>query len=292
MIKSMTAFARVEASSDQGEIVWEIKSVNHRYLEPSFRLPEEFRQLEPELRSRLASLVKRGKLDISLRYRVMQGSAATVQLNQEMVKNLRAVEQEVLKIVHEGQSLSVADILRWPGVVEESGLDFEPLKSLALGSFDQLVRQMVDMRQREGAALQDMLASRCQQISELVKAVQERRPQVMQAIRDKCTTQLQERLEQWSQTADAGRLEQELALLAQRIDVDEELDRLLTHVAEVETVLERDEAVGRRLDFLMQELNREANTLSSKSQDSETTRHAVELKVLIEQMREQVQNIE
>jgi uncharacterized protein (TIGR00255 family) len=292
MIKSMTAFARVESSAQQGEVVWEIKSVNHRYLEPGFKLPEEFRQLEPDLRGRLASKVKRGKIDLGLRYRLDHSTPAEIALNADLVRKLRGVEQEVLKIVHEGHSLSVSDILRWPGVVEESTPDLGPLRDLALQGFDQALEQLVDSRQREGQSLHEMIASRCQRIREIIDEVQQRRPVVLESIRNKWRAQLDERVEQWSQTVDEGRLEQELVLMIQKLDVEEELDRLQAHVSEVETVLARDEAVGRRLDFLMQELNREANTLSSKSQDSETTRQAVDLKVLIEQMREQVQNIE
>lgn len=292
MLKSMTAFSRVQQSSDAGDIVWEIKSVNHRYLEPSFKLPDEFRQLEPEIRQQLGQYLKRGKLDINLRYKLNRNAPSAIQLNEDLVKNLRSVEQQVLKIVHEGHSLSVSDILRWPGVVEESDLDFKPLQELAMSTLQQTLQQLVDNREREGQALFEMIDSRCQQVREIVQQVQQRRPQVVEAIRQKWVTQLQDKLGQWSESADQGRLEQELTLLVQKIDVEEELDRLLTHVSEVQQVLQRDEAIGRRLDFLMQELNREANTLSSKSQDSETTRLAVDLKVLIEQMREQVQNIE
>jgi uncharacterized protein (TIGR00255 family) len=217
---------------------------------------------------------------------------SSIKLNDQLVRNLRKVEREVLAIVHEGHSLSVADILRWPGVVDEMDKDFTPLQTLAIQSLDDALKQLVENREREGAALREMIVTRCQQVSEIVAKVQQRRPEMLQAMHQKWSAQLTEKLAAWSDTADTGRLEQELAILAQKIDVEEELDRLLAHVNEVEQVLDRDEAVGRRLDFLMQELNREANTLSSKSQDAESTRLAVDLKVLIEQMREQVQNIE
>ncbi len=292
MIKSMTAFSRVQQSNDSGEIVWELKSVNHRYLEPGFKLPDDFKQIEPAIRQQLGQSLKRGKLEISLRYRLTSQDISNINLNEELVKQLRQVEQDVLKIVHEGHSLSVADILRWPGVVDESSRDFSPLHELAVSSFAEALQQLVANREREGQALHEMIASRCQQISDIVRQVQQRRPQMLEAMRQKWTNQLNDKLAQWSETADEGRLEQELVILAQKIDVEEELDRLLAHIDEVESVLQRDEAVGRRLDFLMQELNREANTLSSKSQDSETTRLAVDIKVLIEQIREQVQNIE
>ncbi len=292
MLKSMTAFSRVQLSCDSGDIVWEIKSVNHRYLEPGFKLPEEFKMLEPEVRQLLGKYIQRGKLDIGLRYKLNRSAPSSIHLNEDMVKNLRQVEQEVLKIVHEGHSLSVSDILRWPGVVEESELDFKPLQELALSGVQQALEQLTENREREGKALQEMISSRCSQISDIVEQVKQRRPEVNESIRAKWVSNLEDRLAQWSESADGGRLEQELAMLAQKIDVDEELDRLQTHIKEVEKVLQRKEAVGRRLDFLMQELNREANTLSSKSQDAETTKLAVDLKVLIEQMREQVQNIE
>ena len=292
MLKSMTAFAREQRGNPQGEVVWEIRSVNHRYLEPVFRLPEEFRQLEPELRKRIGAAIRRGKLDIGLRYKLDPRLQSRIPLNQEVVRGLRDVEREILNIVHDGESLSVADILRWPGAVDETAMDFAPLRELALEAFDAALQQLLQNREREGAALEDMIAGRLAQLREIVHEVQQRRPQVLQAMREKWSAQLEDKLRQWSASADSSRLEQELVLLAQKLDVEEELDRLLAHADEVAQVLDRDEAVGRRLDFLMQELNREANTLSSKSQDAETTRLAVELKVLIEQMREQVQNIE
>ncbi len=292
MIKSMTAFARVQQGNDMGEIVWEIKSVNHRYLEPGFKLPDDFRLLEPDIRKQLSAHLNRGKIDISLRYKLNKTAPLSIQLNAELVKNLREVEQQVLKIVHEGHSLSVSDILRWPGVVEESEQDFKPLHVLALECLGTALRQLVDNREREGNALKALITTRCTQATEIVQQVQQRRAHMIDAMRQKWSDQLQEKLAQWSESADAGRLEQELVILAQKLDVEEELDRLLAHIKEVEQVLEWEEPVGRRLDFLMQELNREANTLSSKSQDTETTRLAVDLKVLIEQMREQVQNIE
>jgi len=292
MLKSMTAFAREQQSNDSGEIVWEIKSVNHRYLEPGFKLPEDFRQLEPAVRQQIGQYVKRGKLEFSLRYKLNRQAQTAIQLNEEMVKSLRQVEREVLNIVHEGDSLSVANILQWPGVVEEADKNFQPLQELALAALPQALQQLVDNRAREGAALLTMIATRCTQVRDIVEKVQQRRPEVLQAMRQKWTSQLEDKLADWAEKANPDRLEQELVMLAQKLDVEEELDRLIAHVNEVEQVLQRDEPVGRRLDFLMQELNREANTLSSKSQDAETTRCAVDLKVLIEQMREQVQNIE
>ncbi|MDH3759683.1 MAG: YicC family protein [Gammaproteobacteria bacterium] len=288
----MTAFARVQESNEAGSITWELRSVNHRYLEPGIKLPDDFRQLEPEVRKLLAKYLTRGKVDLGLRYKLEQTQQGGINLNQELVRNLREVEQQVLNIVHEGSKLSVADILGWPGVITDVERDFSALNKLAVSSLENALQQLQQGRETEGKALDEMIRSRCAKIAEIVTELRSHRPAMMTALREKWETNLDEKLKQWRETANENRLEQELVMLAQKLDVAEELDRLDTHVAEVLNVLDRDEAVGRRLDFLMQELNREANTLGSKSQDSLTTQHAVDLKVLIEQMREQVQNIE
>ncbi|MFT5218094.1 MAG: hypothetical protein ACI9LO_002767 [Planctomycetota bacterium] len=292
MIRSMTAFARVQQSCDAGSVTWELRSVNHRYLEPGFKLPEDFKQLETDIRKRISTGLTRGKIDIAMRYRLEQAQQSGIQLNQEIVRNLRKIEHEVLNIVHEGSKLSVSDILSWPGVIGEVEKDLSALHAIALSGFDAALIQLVETRETEGAALDEMIRSRCAQISVIVVELRKHRPTVLAALREKWEANLDEKLQQWRELANESRLEQELVMLAQKLDVDEELDRLDTHITEVLNVLDRDEAVGRRLDFLMQELNREANTLGSKSQDSDTTQLAVDLKVLIEQMREQVQNIE
>jgi len=288
----MTAFARVQESNDAGSITWELRSVNHRYLEPGLKLPDEFRQLEPEIRKLLGRYLTRGKVDLSLRYKVDQQQQGKIGLNEEMLHSLREVEQQVLNIVHEGSKLSVSDILGWPGVISESERDFTSLHQLATSCLDSALQQLQQSRETEGGALEEMIRSRCAQVSEIVAEVRRHRPELITALREKWELALDEKLQQWRDSANENRLEQELVMLAQKLDVEEELDRLDTHIAEVLNVLDRDEAVGRRLDFLMQELNREANTLGSKSQDGVTTQQAVDLKVLIEQMREQVQNIE
>jgi uncharacterized protein (TIGR00255 family) len=288
----MTAFARLQQGNDAGSITWELRSVNHRYLEPGIKLPDEFRQLEPEIRKLLGQYLTRGKVDLSLRYKLDSKQQGKIALNEDIVRNLREVEQQVLNIVHEGSKLSVSSILGWPGVITESERDLSALHQLALTCLEATLQQLQQSRDTEGAALEEMIRSRCQQVSEIVAEVRKHRPEVMSAMREKWAAALDEKLQQWRESANENRLEQELVMLAQKLDVEEELDRLDMHVAEVLNVLERDEAVGRRLDFLMQELNREANTLGSKSQDSLTTQQAVDLKVLIEQMREQVQNIE
>jgi len=292
VIRSMTAFARVQESNEAGSIIWEVRSVNHRYLEPNIKLPEDFRHLEPEIRKLLAKYLTCGKVDLGLRYQLEQQQQGGIKLNQDIVLNLREVEQQVLNIVHEGSKLSVADILGWPGVISDTEQDYTSLNKLALSSLKTALRQLQQGRETEGNALDELIRSRCAQISAIVADLRKHRPEMMTALREKWEANLDEKLKQWRETANENRLEQELVMLAQKLDVDEELDRLDTHVAEVGNVLERDEAVGRRLDFLMQELNREANTLGSKSQDSRTTQQAIDLKVLIEQMREQVQNIE
>ena len=292
MIRSMTAFARVEESNDAGSITWELRSVNHRYLEPGIKLPEEFRQLDPEIRKLIGRYLARGKVDFSLRYKIDQQQQGKIALNEDMLRSLREVEQQVLNIVHEGSKLSVADILGWPGVISENERDFSNLHKLAMSSLENALKQLQQSREDEGGALDEMIRSRCGQVSEIVAEVRKHRPQMVASLREKWESALDEKLQQWRESANENRLEQELVMLAQKLDVEEELDRLDTHIAEVLNVLDRDEAVGRRLDFLMQELNREANTLGSKSQDSVTTQLAVDLKVLIEQMREQVQNIE
>ena len=292
MLKSMTAFALTQETCDAGVLTWEIRSVNHRYLELGIKLPEDFKSLEPEIRKLMSKYLKRGKIDLGLRYKLNQTPDGEVQINEAIVRQLRQVEQNILNIVHEGSKLSVSDILSWPGVIAENEKDLSPLVSLALSSLENALAQLVETRETEGQALQQMISSRCTQISDIVKQLRTHRPEMMSALREKWENNLNEKLKQWSENADNSRLEQELVILAQKLDVDEELDRIDTHIAEVENVLKRKEAVGRRLDFLMQELNREANTLGSKSQDSQTTQWSVDLKVLIEQMREQVQNIE
>ena len=292
VIRSMTAFARVQESNEAGSITWELRSVNHRYLEPGIKLPEDFRQLEPEIRKLLAKYLTRGKVDLGLRYQLEQQQQGGINLNSDIVGNLREVEQQVLNIVHEGSKLSVADILSWPGVISDVERDFSALNKLALSSLKTALKQLQQGRETEGSALDELIRSRCTQISAIVAELRKHRPEMLTALREKWEANLDEKLKQWRETANENRLEQELVMLAQKLDVEEELDRLDTHVTEVINVLDRDEAVGRRLDFLMQELNREANTLGSKSQDSLTTQLAVDLKVLIEQMREQVQNVE
>jgi uncharacterized protein (TIGR00255 family) len=288
MTCSMTAFAREESREDQGALVWELRTVNHRYLEVFVRLPEELRALEPRVRERAAARLGRGKLDAALRFRPGGQAAAPVQLNARVLDQLVELAGRVEKALDAAAPLSVADALRWPGVVESGEVDLSPVQEAAASLLERALDELIATREREGARLAEVVLERCGAMDGHVEAVRERMPAVLEGIRER----LRQRLAEVTEELDEGRLEQEMVLLAQRLDVDEELDRLTTHLEEVRRVLGTDEPVGRRLDFLMQELNREVNTLTSKSTDAETTRRAVDMKVLIEQMREQVQNIE
>jgi uncharacterized protein (TIGR00255 family) len=283
----MTGFARREVTAPWGTLVCEIRSVNHRFLEPGFRLPDELRQTESELRQRLAKEIKRGKVDCSMSYRRQQGPDSTLEVDAQALERLTARVRDVSKLLP-GHSVNVLDILRWPGVLRDDTNVGEDLLETARSLFDATVQDLVAARSREGLRLRELLEQRCGALEGLVAQVRRRLPEVQTRIRGK----LNERLAELQINVDRDRLEQELALMLQRLDVDEELDRLTGHIVEIRRIINGNEAAGRRLDFLMQELNREANTLSSKSQDLETTRSAVDMKVIIEQMREQVQNIE
>ena len=288
MLQSMTGFARQISESSLGTLTCELRAVNHRYLDVQFRLPDELRAKEAELRQQVAKVLKRGKVECSIHHRRAAAGSAEISINLDLVEQLGAGIEQLRTQLSVTEHTNPVDILRWPGVVNEPELDSEPL----IGEAETLLRQTLEalsaMRQREGARIAEMLESRCAEIRGIAASVRERLPQVLAAVRQK----QKERLAKIDVGADPDRLELELALVAQKLDVDEELDRLESHVVEILDVLTRDEPVGRRLDFLMQELNREANTLGSKSADAETTRAAVELKVLIEQMREQIQNVE
>ncbi len=289
MIRSMTAFARSQSEQDGADLTWELRSVNHRYLEVFVRLPEELRGLEPTVRERVAARLGRGKLECVLRCRWgTAAGAASLELDHDRLKAVLEACREIETRSAEATSPGVMDLLRWPGVVREPEPDTGAAQQQALALLNQALDDLVATRQREGAQIKALLEARLEGIAAQSARARERLPEVRRRARER----LQARLEELQAKVDQDRLEQELVMLLQKLDVDEELDRLDGHVNEVRRVLERDEPVGRRLDFLMQEFNREANTLGSKSPDSETTAAAVELKVLIEQMREQVQNVE
>ncbi|MGB9332077.1 MAG: YicC/YloC family endoribonuclease [Steroidobacteraceae bacterium] len=284
----MTGFARREATGAWGTLVCELRSVNHRFLEAGLRLPDELRVAEGELRTRLAKQLRRGKVDCSLNYRRPAGSAGALEIDSAALERLLAAVQLVARTMPQAAAVSALDVLRWPGVVRDESAVGDELLVAAYAVFGATLDELVAARAREGLRLRELLEQRCTGLETLVADVRARLPEVQARMR----ARLKERLAELAASADPERLEQELAILLQRLDVDEELERLSGHIAEVRRVIGGNEPAGRRLDFLMQELNREANTLSSKSQDLETTRSAVDMKVLIEQMREQVQNAE
>jgi uncharacterized protein (TIGR00255 family) len=288
MIASMTGFARREANGPWGTLVCELRSVNHRFLEPGFRLPEEVRSLEPDLRQQLMRELKRGKVDCTVTFRAAEGAARALDIDADTLERLLARVREVIAVLPKQHSIDVLEVLRWPGVIRGADQGGEAMLDALRALFAEALSELVATRAREGARLREMIEQRCATLETLVAQVQARLPEVHARVR----ARLVERIAELQAAVDQDRLEQEVAMLLQRLDVSEELDRLVGHIAETRRVIAGKEPAGRRLDFLMQELNREANTLSSKSQDLETTRAAVEMKVAVEQMREQVQNVE
>lgn len=288
MLNSMTGFAREAVDSPFGTLTCELRAVNHRYLDVQFRLPEELRPKEIEFRQQIAAAVKRGKVECSLHLRRGLNKNEELTLNQDLVRQISERISEISELLPETHALDPVDVLRWPGVVQEPEIDTEPLLAATSELLAATLGALGEMRSSEGGRISEMLESRCAEILDIAAAVKKRMPEVMDAVR----TKQRERIDNLNVDADPARLETELALIAQKLDIEEELDRLVSHVSEIRAVLKKNEPVGRRLDFLMQELNREANTLGSKSADTETTRAAVDLKVLIEQMREQIQNVE
>jgi len=284
----MTGFARQSAESEFGTLTWELRTVNHRYLDVQFRLPEELRPKEQAFKQQVSAVLNRGKVECSLHMRRSSDQKSEMQLNMDLVRLIRDRVTEISNEIPETGPLNPIDVLRWPGVIAEPEVDAEPLIAEAGVLLGATLEAMASMRASEGARIGDMLETRCADIAAIAASVRKRMPEVLDAARAK----QRERIDRIDVEADPARLEVELALLAQKLDVDEELDRLESHLVEIRQALQSGGPVGRRLDFLMQELNREANTLGSKSADAETTKAAVELKVLIEQMREQIQNVE
>ena len=287
MIRSMTAFATAENDTPWGALSFELRSVNHRYLELNPRLPEELRAIEPALRERVAAKLTRGKVDVNLRYRPNEAGATDIRLNDAALDQLERVAAVLGKRFPQ-LATDFTGLLEWPGVLLREQVDQEGLRHAALELLDRALADMLATRQREGERLGVFLRERLDAVARIVAHVREWLPDIRVGLR----TRLEARLAEITQSTEPGRLEQELVLQLSRMDVDEELDRLAAHVDETRRVLGLPEAVGRRLDFLLQEFNREANTLGSKSVDQRTTQASVELKVLIEQIREQVQNIE
>ncbi|MET0657338.1 MAG: YicC/YloC family endoribonuclease [Steroidobacteraceae bacterium] len=284
----MTGFARRERQGAWGTLICELRTVNHRYLEISSRLPEDLRAIDPELRQLIGAALRRGKVDATLTFKPTAGNARELQVDmavvQAVIERLRAIQIQI----GDPEPIKAIDVLRWPGAVKEAEQDSSPVLQEALELLREALTTLNEMRAREGERIRDMLLQRCTAMQSQVAVVKTRLPEVSQRLR----ARVLDRIAQLQVTPAMDRLEQELAILAQRMDVDEELDRLGSHLTEIASALDSNEPAGRRLDFLMQELNREANTLSSKSQDVETTRAAVDMKVIIEQMREQIQNIE
>ncbi|WP_438969912.1 YicC/YloC family endoribonuclease [Methylophaga sp.] len=284
----MTAFARHEEQTDLGTLQWEIRSVNHRYLEVAFRLEESFRPMEMTMRKLISDTLSRGKVEVSLRYKAPEHQQDQLDINDALANTVINQYQQLAECADNAAPLDLMKVLQWQGVIQTQTLDQEALNALLMASLRKALTDLLATREREGASLQKMIEQRCAQINDIAEQVRQRMPEILQTHRQK----LQDRIAELQVSIEAERLEQEIVLLAQKSDVAEELDRLQSHVNEVNLVLQRDEPIGRRLDFLMQELNREANTLGSKSIDTDTTRFSVDLKVLIEQMREQIQNIE
>ncbi len=288
MTKSMTAFARTQQSLDEGELVWEIRSVNQRFLEVYFKMPEDFRASEPMFREILQKRLKRGKVECFLRFNATASQSESVTVNLQRAKALVKACHEINNLLHQPSEADPIELLQWPGVVQESKPDMTPVLSASEAGLNAALDDLIANREREGERMKQLILQRCEAIQHIVNETRDKMPEIQARYQQK----IHERLEQIKVEVNQDRLEQELVHLAQKMDVDEELDRLDSHLKEMADVLNRNEAVGRRLDFLMQELNREANTLGSKSADISSTNASVELKVLIEQMREQIQNIE
>ena len=288
MTLSMTAFSRQQQEQEWGSLTWEIRSVNHRYLETSVRLPESFRALENGVREAVRKRLTRGKVECALRFQSEAKVSSDLHLNTKLIQQLVQANNEIEKITGTSISLNNMEVLRWPGVIEEQDFDKTSIEKQALSLFSAALDDLVATREREGAELQGFIKQRIDSVREIVISIRNKMPEILA----KQKQNILDRLADLQAELEPTRLEQEVSLLTQKADVEEELDRLDSHLNEVERVLGTKGQKGRRLDFLMQELNREANTLSSKSIVVETTLNAVELKVLIEQMREQIQNIE
>ncbi len=284
----MTSYGRAEQSGGWGEASCEIRSVNHRYLEMSIRLPEELRLLEQAIRDRLSKKLKRGKVDCNIRYEQRENFKGALPVNQDLLTKILETAETTNAQLKIPAPINPLELLRWPGVLDRDIPDPEAISGPLLELVNETLAAVIDTRQREGDKIRTMILERSKAAKEIVARVRVQMPTILDGIREKLTLRVQE----LSTEFDNDRLEQELLLLSQKMDVAEEMDRLDAHIDEVQRVLDQDGPVGRRLDFLMQEMNRESNTLGSKSAHIDTTNSSVDLKVLIEQMREQIQNIE
>lgn len=288
MIYSMTGYAALSQELPEGTLNLELKSVNHRYLDLSFRIVDELRALEAPLRELIGARLSRGKVDFRLGFAAAANAESLAHVNDALIERLLALDARVRQRAPTAAPLTVAEILRWPGVVESAEVSKDALREAVMALAARALDELAATRAREGAKLKEIVLERAGQMEALVTRLKPRLPAIVAALQEK----LRQRLEEAGANADDERVRQEIVLFAQKIDVEEEFARLTTHLAEVRRVLEQGGAVGKRLDFLMQELNREANTLGSKSVDVETSQASMELKVLIDQMREQIQNIE
>ncbi|SMF39915.1 YicC/YloC family endoribonuclease [Pseudogulbenkiania subflava] len=288
MILSMTGFAAISREFPGGMLNLELRAVNHRYLDVQMRLPEELRVIEAPLREMIGAKVTRGKLECRVGFNQLENATPTLEVNHELLQQLLAVSRAIKQSAPEADTLSLGELMRWPGVMKSNELKPEVLQQLCLESLTKALADFNASREREGEKLKAVLLERVASIETIVAGLKPKLPQILAAYMEKLSNRLRDALE----SVDEDRLKQEFALFAQKIDVDEELSRLSTHLSEVRRILKAGGQAGKRLDFLMQELNREANTLGSKSVSTETTQASVELKVLIEQMREQIQNIE
>ncbi len=288
MIRSMTGFARGETRSQSGNLTWELRSVNHRYLDVSLRLPEDLRALEPDCREHIAGVLRRGKVDCQLRFEAAAGAGTALEVDEQRARAVAEAAARMNTFLSQPSPINGLDLLRWPGVVCEPHPDVQQVSADALKLLDEVIEKLTSMRMNEGQRIAVLLSERARMIKAIVTEIRKHSG----VVRDQLHAKLRVRFDELKLSVDASRLEQELVLLLQRLDISEELDRLDSHLTEFSNSLKGGEAVGRRLDFLMQEFNREANTLGSKCQDAAVTKQVVELKVLIEQMREQVQNIE
>ena len=287
MPRSMTAYARITEENSWGSITCELRSVNHRFLEVGFRMPDVLRESETALRDMARKKLTRGKIDCSVQIAFNHSDAGST-LDLEVAQSHIEIAQAIANKLSDAAPISAVDIMQLPGVIKDANIEASQVNKAGKKAFDLALDQMLEGREREGAKLAEMVEQRLAGIESQIAIVRENLPEILQQQR----TRLHEKLNELKEQMDEQRLEQEMVIIANRADVDEELDRLEAHISEIRLALKSKESIGRRLDFLMQELNREANTLGSKSISSTTTQVSVELKVLIEQMREQIQNIE
>jgi uncharacterized protein (TIGR00255 family) len=288
MILSMTGYAAVAGELPFGGLNVELRSVNHRYLDLQFRIPDDLRALEAALRERLAARISRGKVECRIGFNKLPAAQSTLQLNEELLRQLGQLDEKVRSALPAAEPLGVSDVLRWPGMLGNDALPMDELQEHCLRLLEQALEDFNAARGREGQKLKGVLLERIERMQAIVQGIAPRIPQLISAYQEKLAVRLREAM----LDPESERLKQELVMFTSKIDVDEEMERLGAHLAELRRILDKGGAVGKRLDFLMQELNREANTLGSKSVDMEVTQAAMELKVLIEQMREQIQNIE